>query len=213
MTSLTASESFTPLPYVPLAHSYNSRGELGAFVNPSACSCTTCVDYVAGAAAERSATPAPRPLATLPPPQHSLVLGMGTGAASPGVWARFGPSSEPTLSRFNTLAPGEGFGPALPRFNTLAPGEGFGPAPTGPALMRSSSVAEEEDEDAFQEETFNRLRILRARLQTRQDAVYESETRSHDEMAAQDAEWEELDNQIHAIEQLLLSFGAVFRQR
>lgn len=213
MTSLTASESFTPLPYAALAHSYNSRGELGAFVNPSACSCTTCVDYVAGAAAERSATPAPRPLATLPPPQHSLVLGMGTGAASPGFWARFGPSSEPTLSRFNTLAPGEGFGPALPRFNTLAPGEGFGPSPTGPALMRSSSVAEEEDEDAFQEETFNRLRILRARLQTRQDAVYEGETRSHDEMAAQDAEWEELDNQIHAIEQLLLSFGAVFRQR
>lgn len=184
MTSLTASESFTPLPYVPLAHSYNSRGELGFMVNPSACSCTTCVDYVG---AQRSATPAPGPLATPPPPQHSLVLGMGTGAANPGFWARFEP-------RFNPLPPGQGWG---------APSPALGPAPTAPALARSSSVAEEE---TLEVRTLESLRSLRAHLQERQDVLYDEEARSHDEMAAQDAEWDELDRKMSAIDALLEAF-------
>ena len=173
MTSLTASESFTPLPYVPLAHSYNSRGELGFMVSPSGCSCTTCVDYVG---AERSASPAPRPLATLPPPQHSLT---GTGS---GFWARFGPRSstdvEFSLSRFNTLPPG------------------------APSLARSSSVVEE----TLEQRTLESLRSLRAHLQERQDVLYDEEHRSHDEMAAADTEWEELDRKMTAIDALLEAF-------
>jgi hypothetical protein len=83
-------------------------------------------------------------------------------------------------------------------------------------LRPAAAAAEAEaviDPLSLDEVTANSLRLLRARLQSRQDAVYEGETRSHDEMAAQDAEWEELDNQIHAIEQLLSSFRAIFRQR
>jgi hypothetical protein len=188
MTSLTASESFTPLPYVPLAHSYNSRGELGFMVSPSGCSCTTCVDYVG---AQRSASPAPAPLATPPPPQHSLVLGMGSD-----FWARFNP-----------LPPGQGWGapspalePTLSRFNTLPPG-----APS-PALARSSSVAEEETLEDFQERTLESLRSLHRRLQERQDVLYDEEQRSHDEMAAADTEWEELDRKMTAIDALLEAF-------
>ncbi len=82
--------------------------------------------------------------------------------------------------------------------------------PLRPAAAAAEAVI---DPLSLGEETANSLRLLRARLQSRQDAVYEGETRSHDEMAAQDAEWEELDNQIHAIEQLLSSFRAIFRHR
>ena len=171
MTSLTASESFTPLPYVPLA--LNSRGELGFMVNPSACSCTTCVDYVG---AQRSASPAPRPLATLPPPQHSLT---DTGS---GFWARFGPRSSTDVEF------------SLAHFNTLPPGD--------PSLARSSSVVEE----TLEERTLESLRRLRAHLQERQDVLYDEEQRSHDEMAAVDAEWEELDRKMTAIDALLEAF-------
>lgn len=51
MSSLAPSSSVSPslLPsFTPtLAHSLNSRGELGMFVNPYGCSCTTCRDYIA----------------------------------------------------------------------------------------------------------------------------------------------------------------------
>jgi len=171
MTSLTASESFTPLPYVPLA--LNSRGELGFMVNPSACSCTTCVDYVG---AQRSASPAPRPLATLPPPQHSLT---DTGS---GFWARFGPRSSTDVDF------------SLAHFNTLPPGD--------PSLARSSSVVEE----TLEERTLESLRRLRAHLQERQYVLYDEEQRSHDEMAAVDAEWEDLDRKMTAIDALLEAF-------
>ena len=58
------------------------------------------------------------------------------------------------------------------------------------------------------------LRGLRAELQIQQDHVYdEGYARSHDEMAAQDAEWDDLDRKIDAIETVMLSFGAIFRTR
>ena len=47
---LSSSSSFPPS--VPLAHSLNSRGELGMYVNPYACPCATCVDYIAERAPE-----------------------------------------------------------------------------------------------------------------------------------------------------------------
>jgi hypothetical protein len=64
-----------------------------------------------------------------------------------------------------------------------------------------------------EEDVLNRLRLLRADLQTQQDEVYSGETRSHDEMAAQDQEFDELDRKIMAIEQLLTSFRSFFRTR
>ena len=43
------SSSILPFPPSPvLSHSLNSRGELGMFVNPYTCSCSTCKDYLAG---------------------------------------------------------------------------------------------------------------------------------------------------------------------
>ena len=186
MCSLSASSSVLPSPPA-LAHSYNSSGRLGMFVNPYACSCGTCVSHVAAEREEDE--PAPAVVVSLAPPpplarSSALGWGAGTGAgATPSFWS------------------------ALAHASTDEE-----PAPT-PALLRSATGAPEPLTDTFQEETFDRLRTLRAQLQGRQDAVYEEEVRSHDEMAAQDLEWEQLDRQIHAIEQLLLSFGAIFRQR
>jgi hypothetical protein len=55
------------------------------------------------------------------------------------------------------------------------------------------------------------LRYLRADLQLKQREIYAGEARSHDEMAMQNAEWSELEDKIHAIENLLLAFGSFFR--
>jgi hypothetical protein len=59
----------------------------------------------------------------------------------------------------------------------------------------------------------DRLRGLRSELQLQQDRVYAVDGRSHDEMAAQDAQFDEMDRQIQAIEQCMISFGAIFRTR
>jgi uncharacterized protein involved in exopolysaccharide biosynthesis len=69
-------------------------------------------------------------------------------------------------------------------------------------------------DEAEEESVMDALRGLRATLQIQQDHIYDGGyARSHDEMAAQDAEWEELDRKISAIEECLLAFGAIFRTR
>jgi hypothetical protein len=50
------------------------------------------------------------------------------------------------------------------------------------------------------------------RLKAEQDEVYDQDYRSHDEMAAADVEWEDIDNKIHAIEELLTAFGIAFEE-
>lgn len=77
--------------------------------------------------------------------------------------------------------------------------------PPGPRLVRvdafaSRSARTEEDELLL------RLRGLRDQLLEEQDAVYDGETHSHDEMAAQDLAWNELDEKINAINELLRVF-------
>lgn len=60
-TSSTINADTMNLPPAPtLAHTLNSRGELGAFVNPYDCSCHTCQDFVA----DRVALFSPHPPAT-----------------------------------------------------------------------------------------------------------------------------------------------------
>jgi uncharacterized protein involved in exopolysaccharide biosynthesis len=61
-------------------------------------------------------------------------------------------------------------------------------------------------EETLEERTLESLRRLRAHLQERQDVLYDEEQRSHDEMAAVDAEWEELDRKMTAIDALLEAF-------
>jgi uncharacterized protein involved in exopolysaccharide biosynthesis len=67
-------------------------------------------------------------------------------------------------------------------------------------------VAEEETLEEREQRTLESLRSLRAHLQERQDVLYDEEQRSHDEMAAADAEWEELDRKMTAIDALLEAF-------
>jgi hypothetical protein len=181
MTSLAPSSSVALPSPVALAHSYNSRGELGMFVNPYGCSCQTCVDYIA----ESSSPAALGPSETREPPAAEVALGPSETNPS---WA-LGTGAGGSLG----LGMGLGMGCALGRTVT-----GLGYTPT---------VPEAADEASFQEETMNRLRTVLERVVARQDAVYDGETRSHDEMAAQDAEWEELDRQIHAIEEVLCLFN------
>lgn len=58
-----------------------------------------------------------------------------------------------------------------------------------------------------------RLRTLRSQLQLRQDEVYSQDARSHDEMAMQDEEWNELDRKIDAIEGVLSAFNVMYLSR
>jgi hypothetical protein len=81
------------------------------------------------------------------------------------------------------------------------------------SLGRTSSVEPIPEVEPEEDAVMAGLQRLRASLLVQQDAVYSTDGRSHDEMAAQDAEWEELDNKIHAIEALFMAFGVVFRTR
>jgi uncharacterized protein involved in exopolysaccharide biosynthesis len=78
----------------------------------------------------------------------------------------------------------------------------------GRALMGQSSAVEEKTDAAMAA-----LRALRATLQNRQDHVYEGAERSHSDMQIADQEFDDLDRKIAAIEDCMLSFGAIFRTR
>ena len=169
MTSLAPSSSVATevFPRPPsLAHTRNSRGELGTFVNPYVCPCETCVDFVA----ERSATKASESSAPTPTPA--------------------------SLTRASTETLGAGC--AMP---SLRSETGLGGAAAVPSLPTLRLCAVEE------ESLLLRISALRLELKERQDAVYDQVCRSHDEMAAQDAEWEELDRKIRAMEILLEAYG------
>jgi hypothetical protein len=204
MTSLAPSSSVAfPAP-VALAHSYNSRGELGMFVNPYSCSCATCVDYVAERSSPAAEEDAPAPWAA---PEGSG-LGLGLGALPPptpvsltrsstGFVEGWGGEERPAPALARTVT---GLGYAVAESEEEADGEA---APALPGLGPCS---------AEEESLLVRLSNLRLSLKERQDAVYSEDCRSHDEMAAQDAEWTELENKIDAIEALLRSFGVVLRE-
>ena len=222
MTSLAPSASvasFFPSP-PPLAHSLNSRGELGTFVNPYACSCITCVDYVAARSAPqvslRPEEPAPAAAAPAPAPRfpsltRSLTLGMGGLVASLAASASYAPA--PALARSATgfvegwggeerPAPGLGQAPAVAESDGAA---AAAPVYNGAALPGLGLCSGEE------ESLLLRLATVRLQLKQRQDAVYDGVVRSHDEMAAQDAEWDELDRKIDAMGVLLRSYGVILR--
>ena len=225
MASLAPSSSVADVFPGPnaLAHSYNSRGELGAFVNPYGCSCLTCVDYVAAWSAPAAAADG---AAESPVAARSSPAPAADGAAESPV--ALGPSATPWV-----------VGPSLKGYvaPTPTPGSltraltGWGGSDPRLIFGRSSALAAaalpiaevEEDEaasapglrgvDPEEDAVMARLQSLRARLLTEQDAVYSTECDSHDEMAALDVQWEELDSKISAIEQLLSAFGVVFRTR
>ena len=175
----------SPIIGTRLAHSLNSRGEFGSFVDPSSCSCRTCTSFMGQEDGLQSASSAPSPLPS----------GPGTGAgASVGLTRSYTSQDwitmETTVSQKSTV-------PSLP-------------PPT--SFARSNAIVEktlqEEEEDILKS-----LASLRAVYRLRQDKVYAEEATSHDEMAAQDMEWSELDEKIAAIEGLLSRFRYPFRTR
>lgn len=161
----------------PLAHSFNSRGELGMFVNPSTCPCTTCRSVVAESEGVVEAVPVAA--------QEERPPGPGIGLLSP-------PQTPPSVQRDTLLPP-----PLLIRVNAFSD-----------ALGRSFSDTRTEED-----ELMGRLRTLRSQLQLRQDEVYSQDARSHDEMAMQDEEWNELDRKIDAIEGVLSAFNVMYLSR
>ena len=59
-------------------------------------------------------------------------------------------------------------------------------------------------DSTHREDAIHSLKMLIEELKEKQDAVYDGEPRSHDEMAAQDMEWEEYDRKIMSAEQCLI---------
>ena len=241
MSFLSASSSSFPAlsqGQATLAHSYNSSGRLGMFVNPHACSCATCVDHVA---AERPSTPPPEPLVTLAPPPplaRSVGLGFGAfgGAATPRFWSALAHATTdeeptptpPSLTRITSPPLVRFTGPALAR---SAAGPSLARAATSgaqtwaaalaeaPALDRTPSVSEaEEDGVAAYPEAglygfLDEMRTVRSSLVAMQDSLAEEDHRSHDEMAAADQRFDDLDRKIEALEAALRAFGVPFRAR
>lgn len=156
-----------------LGHSLNSRGELGMFVNPFTCSCTTCANYLA----EHEPHP-PSPEVLTPP-----------------VLAEAADSPPPLLTSHLAL----GRAPANQTW------DGSAWIPSAPPLVRVNAFFPR-DARTEQDELLSRLRALRDQLHEEQDQIYEGEARSHDEMAAQDIAWNEIDEKIMAIDNLLQVF-------
>jgi hypothetical protein len=127
----------------------------------------------------------------LPPPTPSLTRSLTLGMGAP-----------PALARTVT---GLGYAPATVEEAEESDEEADGDGAAAPARSLAAAfaaAAADPEESALME----RLKNLRARLSLQQEAVHEQEFRSHDEMAAADAEWEILDNKISAIDDLLRAF-------
>lgn len=173
------------------------------FVNPHNCSCATCVNYLAEREPRPSSpellvpTPvaAPEPLAApepvaAPEPINPIALGR---APANQTWN----GTEWVSSEWESYLPPQ-------RSMTYNPGS------VVQMLGRSSAYGESSDNTqparTEEEDLLCRLRALRDQLQEEQDEVYQGETRSHDEMAAQDVHWDELDAKIASIDNLLRVF-------
>jgi len=213
------------MPPVALSHSVNSSGRMGLYVDSASCPCGGCRSYRGDMplwdAADahlftgpglsnvgQDAAPAPSPA---PLPVRSNGGGITDGSALVMASGGAGVSVSTSSGGLARTVTGLGYEPSsveeadggdaepslLPR-GGRATTSIFSPAP-----LRT-------DVDGLMDQ----LRGLRAELQIQQDHVYdEGLARSHDEMAAQDAQFDEMDRQIHAIEQVMLSFGAIFRTR
>lgn len=167
-----------------LAHSYNSRGELGSFVNPEICSCSTCVSVVG--------------LSSPPLRTEDLSGSWVWSAATLGTGAGASLQRSATGTETPTRQPTPSLAPPPP----LRRAPSFQPPPQTPRSL------EEEEEDVLKQ-----LASLRAALLIRQDRLYEEEAGSHSDMALQDTEWSELDEKIAAVESLLSRFRYPFRTR
>jgi hypothetical protein len=185
---------------------------MGFFVDPASCSCGGCEDYSRSAPAELPAplTPIRTPKADVsmgPPALRRIAKDMGEDAFPSMALGRapanqFWDGSDWVANDSVAALSTEASSSALPAPPALRHVDAF----SSPAPAVQSS--EEEMEDICE-----RLRYVRADLQTQQENVYSADARSHGEMAAQDHEFDELDRKIMAIEQLLTAFGSFYRTR
>lgn len=227
-----------------LAHTYNSRGELGMFVNPWACSCETCVDHVASRSeAAPAPTPTPVSLTTLPPPPPISEMMAAEALVQLHRSAMFSPA--PALARTITgfhYRPSDdddeedGIGPTesvaytgLPALAPSATGSwvaptspGLAPAPTGGLGLASRFFGavrfwtpEEAPSTVKVELTPTQMATLKSSLQEfteylteQQNECDHSGCRSHDEMAAEDERFDELDRKIMEIDEILAVLAA-----
>ena len=86
----------------------------------------------------------------------------------------------------------------------LALGRRLGIAPAAPAAPVAPVAPPAPTEDSVMQT----LRDFSDALRKRQDVIYSEPIVSHDEMAAQDMEWNDLDRKIDAIENVLSLFSA-----
>lgn len=195
--------------FTTLSHSVNSSGRMGLYVDSASCACNGCAEYRGHAldiplmdAADAHLFVAPTALLTRSlgtglqrAPANQIWDGSGwvhtdseTGRALMGLPAEPAPAPAPLPSSSRAS------------FVTVA---------RGPSVVPPAPLAVEAEAEA----AMASLRSLRATLQIRQDHVYEGAEESHSDMAIADAEFEDLDRKIMAIEQCMLSFGAIFRTR
>lgn len=219
-----------------LAHTLNSRGELGMFVNPHDCSCTTCHDYLADRESENpiAVTYAPPPPLSLQEEialiEEKLQFRMTLGQEAD--WERLLISRKAALQKDELsaahslltlnriLVPDTQF-ETPPRSSSVARTLSFSPPPvlrsmtgfhytpspredTGTLPASPPSVPEEIVLQPAQAKIiYDGLTDYIQMLRIQQDKVYDTPTRSHDEMAAQDMEFEELDRKIAEMDDIL----------
>lgn len=138
---------------------------------------------------------------------RSLTLGMGAGCAlAPSASGYVGPTPTPaSLSNVGLSNAAPAIAESDNESDDESDDEDDGAAAARPALPGLGPCSPEE------ESLLVRLSHLRLSYKERQDEVYSEAYRSHDEAAAQDWEWEDLDRKIDAIEELLRSFGVAIR--
>jgi hypothetical protein len=178
-----------------LAHSLNSRGELGMFVNPYDCSCTTCHDYLADH--EEESMPPPLPLQEIEAADSLLLLNRILMSDT-----RFEtPPRSSSVARTLSFSPPPVLRSMTGFHYTPSPREDTGTLPASPP---PPSVPEEIVLQPAQAKIiYDGLTDYIQMLRIQQDKVYDTPTRSHDEMAAQDMEFEELDRKIAEMDDIL----------
>lgn len=84
--------------------------------------------------------------------------------------------------------------------------------PPPPPLRRVNAFTTATYEPTDEDDLMNRLRTYRSELQLKQDELYKGVT-TDEQLAAANEQYEEMSRKIHAIENLMVTCGAIFRTR
>ena len=205
-----------PPPSPPmLAHTRNLSGNFGMFVNPETCSCSGCDEYRGERVtiAPPPPTPTPISLTTRPP-----LLARSETMLSP-------PPDVPSLSQTRAADILSGLSRTATYFSRRAvdreedeigPTSSLAPAPTGglglfsgthgavrfwtPPVSTGIPVRFTQDQMSTLKSS---LREFTELLTQQQNDLDHTGCRSHDEMAAQDVMWDDLDRKISEIDDIL----------